>query len=73
MADYSFGGTPKARQPLLLSLSVSLSLCLSRSHVHTSGTKPAVCLLGFLVITLTVNPLNQQRARHCFDLGFSLF
>ena len=51
---YSFGGTPKARQPLLLSLSVSLS----RSHVHTSGTNPAICLLGFLVITLTVNPLN---------------
>ena len=51
---YSFGGTPKARQPLML----CLSLRPSRSHVHTSGTKPAVCLLVFLVITLTVNPLN---------------
>jgi len=53
---HSFGGTPKARQPLMFCLSLCLSLCLSRSHVHTSGTKPAVCLLGFLVITLTVNP-----------------
>ena len=24
---------------------------LSRSHVHTSGTKPAICLLGFYVVS----------------------
>ena len=47
----SFGGTPKARQPLMFCLSLCLSLCLSRSHVHTSGTKPAVCLLGFYVVS----------------------
>ena len=41
---HSFGGTPKARQPLML------SCLLSRSHVHTSGTKPAICLLGFYVV-----------------------
>ena len=38
--------TPKARQPLL-------SCLLSRSHVHTSGTKPAIC--GFFSF-LTVDP-----------------
>jgi len=41
---------------------MSLSL-LSRSHVHTSGTKPAVCLLGFLVIVL-----NGQPAKYIFPL-----
>ena len=40
--------TPKARQPLMSCL---LSLRLSRSHVHTSGTKPAIC--GFFNYTLT--------------------
>ena len=42
----SFGGTPKARQTLMFCLSVRQS----RSHVHTSGTKPAICLMWFLVI-----------------------
>ena len=30
--------------------------CLSRSHVHTSGTKPAICLMWFLVINLNGQP-----------------
>ena len=63
-SPYSFGGTPKARQPLLSCPSVRSSVitggtCPSRSHVHTSGTKPAIfCLMWFLVISLTVNPLK---------------
>ena len=39
-------------------------VCLSRSHVHTSGTKPAICLLGFLVLSLTaiyIFPLIRQK------------
>ena len=35
-----------------------LYLCLSRSHVHTSGTKPAICWMWCLVICLTVYPLK---------------
>jgi len=50
--NYSFGGTPKARQPLMF----CPSLCPSRSHVHTSGTKPAVCLLGFYVVSCNSSP-----------------
>jgi len=49
---YSFGGFLLSRQPLMS----CLSLCPSRSHVLTSGTKPiickpAICLLGFYVVS----------------------
>jgi len=55
---------PKARQPLM---SCPLSpVSLSRSHVHTSGTKPAICLLGFLVIlnalAKNIIPLIRQKS-----------
>jgi len=36
------------------------SLCPSRSHVHTSGTKPAICLLGFYVVSLILNALAKN-------------
>ena len=55
--SYSFGGTPKARQPLMLLCLLSLSP--SRSHVHTSGTKPAICL--YLV---SCNFLNGQPEKY---------
>ena len=49
--------TPKARQPLLL-------LCiLSAPHVHTSGTKPAICLY-----VVSCNFLNGQPAKNTFPL-----
>jgi hypothetical protein len=57
----SFGGTPKARQPLMSCLLSPVSL--SRSHVHTSGTKPAFCLMWFLVIIP-----NGQPAKNIFPL-----
>jgi hypothetical protein len=60
---YSFGGTPKARQPLMSCPSVTLSRVRpSRSHVHTSGTKPAICLMWCLVISVTVYfPANSPK------------
>jgi hypothetical protein len=55
---------PKARQPLMSC--ISLSCLLWRTHVHTSGTKPAICLLGFYVVSC-----NSERPRQKYDPAHS--
>ena len=61
-SPYSFGGTPKARQPLMLLCLLSPVPCPSLSHVHTSVTKPAICLMWFLKY------LNGQPAKNIIPL-----
>ena len=60
---HSFGGfLLKPGSPYVLS-----PVSLSRSHVHTSGTKPAICLLGFYVVSC-----NSSRPRQKYYPAHSL-